>query len=255
LAYNDLRWEKSKSFNVGLDLTFIDRINFTFDFYNKTSSNLLLDVPLSQTTGFDKTLMNIGKINNKGIEFEIKTTNIATKDFYWSTSFNIAHNKNTLTYKGFDLNFTFTYSFGGHLYDGATSINSDGGTNNYNGNIPASYKISDIWSPDNRNGTIPQFVYGNSYVQSSRWVQSTDHLRLKNVTFGYTLPKNLLSKLNINNARVYASAVNLFTIKSKDLVVDPELPVSPDPSKRAIGLVRFQTPPLRTVTFGVEVTF
>lgn len=339
LGYNDLRWEKSKAINFGLDLTFINRINVTIDLYDKTSSDLLLNVPVSQTTGFEQLLMNVGKINNRGIEFEIKSTNISTKDFYWSTSFNIAHNRNrlkeidgtqremqlnnnralmhrvgesfnsiygyeyagvdketgkalyyvnkgdapraktdnpdeaqqvilakvdptiqggltnTFTYKGFDLNFTFTYSLGGHLYDGATFINSDGGTDNYNGNIPAHYKISEIWSTDNKNGSIPQFVYGNTYVQSSRWIQSTDHLRLKNITLGYTLPKMWLSKLNVANARVYASAANLFTIKSSDLVVDPELPVNPDPTKRAIGVVRFQTPALRTVTFGVEVSF
>lgn len=336
LAYTDLRWEKSKSLNIGLDLTFIDRINVTLDVYNKTSKDLLLDRRVSMLTGFSSTFMNIGELTNKGIELEIKTVNISNRDFDWSTSFNIAHNKNELTkidgvlsefttnstrlihrtgqpfnslyayeyagvdpatgkemfykntkgheretttnsaeakqviigkvdpdvmggltnnfrYKAFDLGFTFTYSFGGNLYDNATWINSNGGSFNYN--VPEYNKLGEMWQNPGDNARLPQFVLGNVNTPSSRWMHSTDHVRLKNVTFGYTLPQNVLRKLSLGNARVYASAVNLFTIKSSDLIVDPELPVDPNPATRTIGVVTFQTPPLKTVTFGIEVTF
>ncbi len=338
LANPDLRWEKSYAGNIGLDLTFIDRINVTLDLYNKTSKDLLLDRPVSLMTGFDNILMNVGEINNKGVELEIKTTNISNKDFFWSTSFNISHNvnklvsidgkqqemhtyspqlihqvgkpfnsiygfeyagvdpqtgkqlfykntgddpratttktteaeqvnlgkvdptvqgglTNTFTYKGIDLGFTFTYTFGGHLYDNARWINADGSANNYNGNVPSYYKLSDTWQKPGDNVRLPQFVYGNTNVQSSRWMYSTDHVRLKNVTLGYTLPRNWLNKLNVGKVRLYASAVNLFTLKSSNLIVDPEVPVDPDPARRAIGVVTFQTPPLRTVTFGLDITF
>lgn len=338
LANPDLHWERNYSLNIGLDLSFIDRINVTLDWYQKKSKDLLLDKSISRLTGFSTSLMNIGQIDNSGIEFEIKSTNITNDNFYWSTSFNIAHNKNklvkidgvleefttnstklrhrvghafntlfgleyagvdaqtgkesfftnqgenpreittdaskaksvllnkvdpivqggltnTLSYKGIDLNFTFTYSFGGHAYDNASWINSDGGGMNYNGNVPSYYRIDKTWKNPGDNASLPQFVYGNKNNISSRWIHTTDHIRLKNITLGYTLPKNLLAKFMISKARVYASASNLFTLKSKSLPFDPELPVDSDPQERTIGVVTYETPALRNVTFGLEITF
>ena len=75
----------------------------------------------------------------------------------------------------------------------------------------------------------------------------TDYLRLKSLTLGLTAPNNWVSRLGLNKARLYFSASNLFTLKSKDLYVDPEMPVS--------GLCVFETPALRTFTFGVELGF
>ena len=55
-----------------------------------------MDRPISMTTGFGSYLMNIGKVSNKGVELEINSTNIRTKDFSWNTTFNISHNKNEI---------------------------------------------------------------------------------------------------------------------------------------------------------------
>lgn len=52
-----------------------------------------MDRPISMTTGFGSYLMNIGEVKNKGVELEISSTNIKTKDFSWNTTFNISHNK------------------------------------------------------------------------------------------------------------------------------------------------------------------
>ena len=78
-------------------------------------------------------------------------------------------------------------------------------------------------------------------------MQSTDYLRVKSLSIGFSAPKNFLSQFGINKARAYFAASNLLTWKSKDLAVDPETPVN--------GLCTFETPALRTFTFGVEIGF
>ena len=84
-------------------------------------------------------------------------------------------------------------------------------------------------------------------VLSSRWLMPNDYLRLKNLTLGFSAPKEWISNLGLSKARVYFSANNLLTWKSKDLYVDPETP--------ADGLCTFEMPALRTYTFGIELSF
>lgn len=154
---------------------------------------------------------------------------------------------NFVSWKDIDLNFTFTYSFGGHMMDAARWLQSNGGSDHYDGNIPSYYKLSDMWQKPGDHAKLPQFAYNNSETTSSRWIKSTNHVRLKNITLGYSLPKHLTRAWGINKLRAYASANNLLTFKSKDLYVDPEVPVN--------GLVMFENPALRTVTFGLEIGF
>jgi TonB-linked SusC/RagA family outer membrane protein len=93
----NLTWEKDNQTNIGLDASFLaNRINITFDYYDKESSQLLFANPLSQTTGFSTITQNLGKMSNKGVEFTINVTPVQTKDFTWDLSFNITHNKNSM---------------------------------------------------------------------------------------------------------------------------------------------------------------
>ena len=154
---------------------------------------------------------------------------------------------NYVRWKWIDFNMTLTYSLGGHAYDYATWLQSNGGTYNYLGNVPAYYKIEDTWKQPGDNAKLPQFAYGNTNVQSSRWMMSTDHLRIKNLTLGFTIPENITRKWGFNKLRAFVSASNLLTWKSDGLYVDPETPVN--------GLCTFETPALRTVTFGIELGF
>lgn len=154
---------------------------------------------------------------------------------------------NSLTYKGLDFSFVFTYSLGGEVYDRATWMQTNGGDNIFKANVPSYYKIENMWKQPGDNAELPQFVYGNVNTTSTRWLQSTDHLRLKNITLGYSLPKKVLNNIGISKLRAFASASNLFTFKSSGLYLDPETPID--------GQVTFQTPPLKTVSFGVELEF
>lgn len=91
---NKLRWEKTTSTNIGLDLGFLgNRINLTLDWYNNKSDDLLMKVAIPTSTGYSNQYQNIGAIRNRGLELAISSTNIRTRDFTWSTDFNISFNR------------------------------------------------------------------------------------------------------------------------------------------------------------------
>ena len=86
---NNLGWEKSANFNIGVDWAFLDRINMTVEYYNKTTTDLLFSVPTSIITGFSSNMQNLGKMQNQGVELTLTSTNISTKDFTWVTNLNL----------------------------------------------------------------------------------------------------------------------------------------------------------------------
>ncbi|MGZ3764870.1 MAG: SusC/RagA family TonB-linked outer membrane protein [Mucilaginibacter sp.] len=90
----NLKWESTAQFDAGLDMGFANgKINVTLDVYRKKTSDLLLNVPVGQQTGFSSELVNGGSVQNQGIELGINANIVRTKDFSWNTSFNIAYNK------------------------------------------------------------------------------------------------------------------------------------------------------------------
>ena len=92
-----LKWETTEQFDLGLDLGFLDgRINLTMDYYVKTTKDLLLDADIAASSGFSSATLNVGKLRNKGLELTLETTNIKTKDFTWTSNFNIAFNNNEI---------------------------------------------------------------------------------------------------------------------------------------------------------------
>lgn len=93
----NLKWESTAQMDFGLDLSlFKNRIQITADWYEKRTRDLLYNVSLPITTGFSTSLQNVGKVKNTGVELTLNTINFAGKDFEWSTSFNIAWNKNEI---------------------------------------------------------------------------------------------------------------------------------------------------------------
>lgn len=337
IANPDLKWEKNLAWNFGLDLTFINRINVTLDYYVRNTHDLIMNRPVSYVPGYYDSssyaatmAQNIGSMRNQGIEVTIASTNINRPDFTWTTSLNFGHNSNKLTkltgdgdeiisgvlihkigepyysyymyeyagvdpetglesyyingdgedarqtttsiskanrtivgkhdpaiegglsnnirWKFIDFNFTLTYKLGGESFDYATWLHDNGGTYALYGAIPDYYKLSDMWTPENHNAKLPKFQtsYGQR-VTSSRWLMPNDYLRVKNVTVGFSAPRQWVTPLGISKARLYFSANNLLTWKSKDLYVDPETP--------ADGLCTFEMPALRTYTFGIELSF
>ena len=337
VANQDLKWEQNKAWNFGLDLTFLNRISVTLDYYVRNTSNLIMDRPISQTSGYydassysATVAQNVGSMRNQGIEVTISSTNIQKKDFLWTTSLNFGHNSNKITeltgdedkiisgalihqvgkpyysyymyeyagvdpetglesyyindgtenarktttnvseanktivshheptleggfsnfikWKFIDFNFTLTYKLGGDSYDYATWLHDNGGTYSLYGAIPSYYKLEDMWQKAGDNAKLPKFQAGyGTRVLSSRWLMPNDYLRLKNLSIGFSAPQQWIRNLGLSKARVYFSANNLLTWKSKDLYVDPETPVN--------GLCTFEMPALRTYTFGIELSF
>lgn len=93
-----LQWERLEEFNPGVDFGFFNGIlTGSFDYYERTSDNLLLYNPVSSTTGFDSALVNLGEVKNSGFELELKTRNVTTEKFRWSTTFLASMNENELT--------------------------------------------------------------------------------------------------------------------------------------------------------------
>ena len=93
-----LRWEKTSTSNIGFDLGIIDnRINISFDAYNRNSQDLINSKALPHENGFNYVNLNWAQVSNKGWEVSLSTLNVKTKDFRWSTDFNISKNKSEVT--------------------------------------------------------------------------------------------------------------------------------------------------------------
>ena len=97
LRNSNLKWEGSTTVNLGFDMGFFDnRLNLTADFFIKNTKDLLLAQSLAHVTGFGSQYQNIGKIQNKGIELSLTSTNIQKRNFTWQTNFNISFMRNEL---------------------------------------------------------------------------------------------------------------------------------------------------------------
>jgi TonB-linked SusC/RagA family outer membrane protein len=95
VANPDLKWEQKQKFDVGIEFGIFDRISGTIDFYNEKTTDLLLFVPLSRTSGFNSALQNVGSMSNRGIEFDLNA-DIVKSDFLWNVNINMTHNKNEI---------------------------------------------------------------------------------------------------------------------------------------------------------------
>ncbi|HMH22544.1 MAG TPA: TonB-dependent receptor [Puia sp.] len=92
---NNLKWEKTKQLNIGLDLAVLhNRLSFTADYYIRRSVDLLFNKPLPINTGFASALLNIGQLENKGIELSLTSQNIRSKNGSWSTTLLFTSNRN-----------------------------------------------------------------------------------------------------------------------------------------------------------------
>lgn len=105
LANPDLKWEKTNQYNVGLDLSLLDRkINFVFDVYYKKTKDLLINVPVPLSSGYTTVLQNIGGVENKGFEVGLTTENIKTENFAWNSNIVFSLNRNKVTEIGNGVN-------------------------------------------------------------------------------------------------------------------------------------------------------
>lgn len=92
-----LTWERQQNFNVGLDFELFNSINGTIEYFKKTSSDLILDVPISRTTGFEMLTQNFGEMVNSGLEISLNSMIIDRENFTWNAGFNMTFLNNEIT--------------------------------------------------------------------------------------------------------------------------------------------------------------
>lgn len=98
LANDLLKWETTDQWNVGMDWAFFDsRIKLTFDWYLKNTRDLLLQATVAASSGQTTAMMNIGSMQNQGVELTLDLVPVETKNFRWDMNFNIAFNRNRVT--------------------------------------------------------------------------------------------------------------------------------------------------------------
>lgn len=155
---------------------------------------------------------------------------------------------NTITYKGFDLNFTFQGEWGASIYNSAGIYQS----------VAADYFDNQTvdqlrrWQNPGDITDVPQArLYGsNGTGQSTRFLEKSDFIRLRNITLGYTLPKATLKEAGISSVRLYVTGVNLLTFTKYD-GTDPEA----RRDDTGIGEDFYSAPPAKTIALGVNLNF
>ena len=98
MSNDKLRWETTEQWNAGLDLSFFDsRIKLTADWYLKNTRDLLLQATIPASSGYTSAMLNVGSMQNQGVELTLNLVPVQRKDFTWAMDFNIAMNRNKVT--------------------------------------------------------------------------------------------------------------------------------------------------------------
>lgn len=159
---------------------------------------------------------------------------------------------NSFTYKGFDLNIFFTFSYGNKLYEMWT-----GGYRLGNGEwTPLKSEARKRWTGPGTTNSVPRAIYGYSWnstkFPTTRYLHDASYLRCRNVSLGYTLPSNITRKAGIEKLRFFVQADNLFIITPYPLL-DPEVNVSLSAMNMGYDFLYPSQP--RTFTFGLNLKF
>jgi len=97
LSNKNLKWESNMQLNIGLDFAMFNKLSGSFEWFKRTSKDLLFPMPMAPSTGFSSIDRNVGDVKNQGVEFELNYAAINTKDFKWTIDLNATSYKNTIT--------------------------------------------------------------------------------------------------------------------------------------------------------------
>lgn len=126
LGNPDLKWERTSQLNVGADLTlWEERVSLSADYYRKTTTDMIFNVPTPTSSGFTSSVRNLGEMTNQGVDLSLSVTGGSADGFRWSTSFNTNVNRNEVTDLGQRGTF-FGDAGSGHLKIGDTFIVREG---------------------------------------------------------------------------------------------------------------------------------
>lgn len=316
-------WEYVNEFNTGFDIALFktNRLRISADYYNKITSNMFFDQPLSATSGFSTLPLSSGKMRNRGVEVDVSGDVVKNKNVTWTVGFNFGYNKNTilaLTDLATELPdgdtriFKVGKAYGTYYapdWAGVNPQNGDAQYYNLDGSITTTYNVttqsttnsgrlypsltggistavswkgfslsglfsfvSDVkrWNNEDFYNENQRYATSNQTVRmlNDRWkkpgdvailqrfdvprnftskdIQDASYLRLRNLTFAYTLPQSMLSHVSfVKGVKVLLQGQNLYTWTSWR-GLDPE-------NNSVYG--RFQYPNTRTYTAGLNVNF
>lgn len=338
IANTLLQWEASKEFNPGVDFGFLDdRITGSLDYYIRTSDKLLLENPVSYVTGFTGGIVNLGKVQNSGVELELRSRNITQGRLKWNSVLIASTNKNELLNLGesdgalledsYGRNSQWINSVGnpissfyGFVVDRELSdeyintpyhpinssaediivkdLNGDGIITDEDktilgdpypeliwsvinefeyGNFDFSFMIQGSQGAEVKNigdqyffnwfgqatvnpqqvvddGVVPHISFIQEKVLTNAVVQPAGYISLRNVNIGYNFPTEKISKLGLENLRVYMSGQNLiYKTSDRYFGFNPEF--IDDDNPRKYGEQRAGTPLFRTISFGLNINF
>lgn len=204
--------------------------------YKDANGNLIQPNAKPGDIKFLKKDGNVGILNNNDM------VNLGNP--YPKFSYGLSYN---MTWKNFDLNIFLQGVYGNKIFNGMkfVSLNPGGTGQNYN----MDRDILNAWTPQNTNTDIPMLMHGDPSGNYSKvsdfYVEDGSYLRLKNLTIGYSLPKDLYKKINVNRLRIYVTTNNLFTI-TKYTGFDPEVGMD------SYGVDTGRYPQARSFIFGIE---
>ncbi|NGF56449.1 TonB-dependent receptor [Parapedobacter sp. SGR-10] len=151
----DLKWETTIQYNAGLDFSMLkSRLSMTIDYYKKQTRDMLLPAYIPSTTGFLRQWQNLGRVDNEGVELQITSQNVKSKNFDWSTNFNISSNKNTVKYMG-NVGFIPVSIGGGWIQEVGRVIDGHAIGNAYGYVFDGVYQIDDFTWQNMSDPTIP----------------------------------------------------------------------------------------------------
>ena len=223
----DLKWEKTAGFNFGLDFAILNnRISGNIEYYTTKTTDLLYAVQIPSITGFTSIMSNVGEIQNKGFELTINTRNIITKDFEWTSMFNLSTNSDKITkLTGLDADgdgkeddMTSSSLFIGESLSAIYDYTIDGiwqvGDNIPEGFHPGNYRIVDI----NEDGKIDEndrSIIGKNDPSVRMGLLNT--LKYKNFTLSFFLNAIIGGSKSYLGKNSYAELVNDNTLRHNRL--------------------------------------
>jgi TonB-linked SusC/RagA family outer membrane protein len=211
---NDLRWERMRAFNLGIDYSFLDgKIEGAIEAYSNITDDLIITRQLPNIIGFDNVISNLGEIQNQGLEFQVATQNYSKENFQWTTSFNFSLNRNKinalfgdLDENGDELDDLTGQRFIGEATDviwgreavGVWQQNEAAEAANF-GVFPGDFKIRDV----NNDGllNIDDNVFQGHRTPRYRWGMSNNFTLHKNIDFSFEMYSNWGQKRLFNEAK------------------------------------------------------
>lgn len=214
LENNDLRWERTRAFNLGLDFSLFDgKIEGAFEYYNSITDDLLVERLLPNVTGFESVFTNLGEVQNNGFEFQVATQNYNRDNFQWSTNFNFSLNRNKinslygdLDENGNELDDLTEQLFIGEATDviwgreavGIWQVGQEAEAAAF-GQEPGDFIVRDV----NNDGVldIEDNVFQGYRTPRFRWGMSNSFTLYKNIDFSFEMYSNWGQKRRFNEAR------------------------------------------------------